>query len=284
MTHEPAPAACPAFVGARCDIAPSAVIGRDVQLGDDVIIGAGAIVLGPCSIGDRCMVAAGCVVDPGVGAADSRLVLEADVQLLAGVTIAARITISRGATVHPGTIVQRAIPPHAIVSGNPAQIIGYALSDTGTAHARTNPPEHAAGSETSRVRGVTLHRLPRILDLRGNLTVGEFDRSIPFRPKRYFMVFGVPNAEIRGEHAHRVCQQFLLCAHGSCHVVADDGEHREEFTLDDPAIGLYLPAMTWGIQYKYSADAVLLAFASEYYDNSDYIRDYASFLALAARN
>lgn len=279
MSHNNAPIPCPAFAGARCDIAPSAVIGLDVQVGNDVTIGAGAIVLGPCSIGDRCVVAAGCIVDPGAGAADSRLVLESDVHLLAGVTIAARITVSRGATVHPGTMVQRAIPPHAIVSGNPAQIIGYALSDSGPVRAnKTSTAEHTTGSENSRVRGVTLHHLPRILDLRGNLTVGEFDRSIPFIPKRYFMVFGVPNAEIRGEHAHRVCQQFLICANGSCHVVADDGKHREEFVLDDPAIGLYLPAMTWGIQYKYSLDAVLVVFASEYYDTKEYIRDYPDFL------
>ena len=285
MTHDYAPTPHPSLAGARCNIAPSAVFGLDVQLGDDVSIGAGAVVLGPCSIGDRCVVAAGCVLDPGVGAPGSRLVLEPDVQLSAGVTIAARVTVSRGATVHPGTIVERAIPPHAIVSGNPAQIIGYAVSgkDTGSAaHTIANSAEQVAACQTSSVGGVTLHRLPRILDLRGNLTVGEFGRSIPFNPMRYFMVFGVPNAEIRGEHAHLVCQQFLICAHGSCHVVADDAEHREEFTLNDPAIGLYLPAMTWGIQYKYSADAVLVAFASEYYDNSDYIRDYDSFLTLAA--
>lgn len=280
MTQDNPPTSDAALAGMRCDIAPSAVIGLGVQLGNDVSIGAGAIVLGPCSIGDGCTVAAGCVLDPGAGAVDSRLVLEPNVQLLAGVTIAARITIARGASVHPGTIVLRAIPPHAIVSGNPAQIVGYALSDTDTPPIMTDPAGHATGSGTSSVRGVTLHHLPRILDLRGNLTVGEFGRSIPFSPKRYFMVFGVPNAEIRGEHAHRVCQQLLLCAHGSCHVVADDGKHREEFVLDDPATALYLPAMTWGVQYKYSPDAVLIVFASEYYDNADYIRDYDSFLAL----
>lgn len=279
MTQGPATPSNPASADVRCRIAPSAIIGMDVQLGEDVDVGAGAIVLGPCSIGDRCVIAAGCILDPGAGPTGSRLVLETDVKLLAGVTIAGRVAVGRDATVQAGTTVQRAIPPHAIVAGNPAQITGYTLSGTA---AQAIVPEYAVSDAPSRVRGVSLHHLPRILDLRGNLTVGEFGRLIPFVPKRYFMVFGVPNAEIRGEHAHRICQQFLLCAHGSCHVVADDGEHREEFTLDDPAVGLYLPAMTWGIQYKYSPDAVLVAFASEYYDNSDYIRDYAKFLALTA--
>ena len=112
--------------------------------------------------------------------------------------------------------------------------------------------------------------------------MGEFERSVPFRPLRYFLVFGVPSSEVRGEHAHRSCAQFLVCVHGRCNVVADDGENREEFVLDSPEIGVHLPALTWGVQYKYSSDAVLLVFASEYYDNGEYIRDYTEFLQLTA--
>jgi dTDP-4-dehydrorhamnose 3,5-epimerase-like enzyme len=122
-------------------------------------------------------------------------------------------------------------------------------------------------------------------DLRGNLTVGEFARDIPFVPERYFMVFGVPNREVRGEHAHRECHQFLICVRGSCSVVADDGERRVEVLLDAPEKGLYLPPMTWGIQYKYTSEAVLLVFASHYYNAADYIRDYAQYLkSVAARD
>jgi dTDP-4-dehydrorhamnose 3,5-epimerase-like enzyme len=128
-------------------------------------------------------------------------------------------------------------------------------------------------------RGVTLHHFPVIPDLRGNLTVGEFQREIPFVPLRWFMVFGVPSREVRGEHAHRECHQFLICLSGSCSVVADDGRQRVEVVLDAPQRGLYLPPMTWGIQYKYSADAVLMVFASHHYDAADYIREYDEFLA-----
>ena len=108
-------------------------------------------------------------------------------------------------------------------------------------------------------------------------------KDIPFAPLRYFMVFGVPSKEVRGEHAHRQCHQFLICVRGSCAVVADDGARRVEIALDAPNRGIYLPPMTWGIQYKYSADALLLVFASLPYDSSDYIRDYADFLALNTR-
>src|SRR5262249_37146314 len=142
------------------------------------------------------------------------------------------------------------------------------------------PPE--VGSVATSVRGVTLHRLPRIQDLRGQLTFGEAGKQVPFEIKRYFLIFGVPGQHIRGEHAHRRLRQVLLCGKGSCPIVADDGSAREEFTLDDPCIGLYLPPMTWAVQYKYSSDAVLVVLTSDYYDPADYIREYAEFRRLVA--
>lgn len=126
-----------------------------------------------------------------------------------------------------------------------------------------------------------LIKLPNYIDPRGNLTASEFGRSIPFEVKRFFMVYQVPLVEVRGEHAHRVCHQFLICARGRISVIADDGRTKDEFVLDRPDTGLHLPPMTWGIQYKYSPDALLLVFASHYYDADDYIRDYDEFLALA---
>ncbi|MGY0797618.1 WxcM-like domain-containing protein [Lysobacter sp. A286] len=270
-----------ARIGAGCQIAAGAVIGPEVLLGDNVRVGPGALLTGPCCIGNDSTVGAGCILDAGADTTGGELVIETDVQLLAGATIATRVTVARGARIMAGTVVLRSVPPHAVVAGNPAQITGYTLSaDRPEAASTATTREREIGAYPTTVRGVTLHRFPRILDLRGNLTVGEFDRSVPFEPKRYFMVFGVPNAEVRGEHAHRTCKQFLICVHGSCSVVADDGVNREEFLLDDAATGLYLPALTWGVQYKYSRDAVLLVFASEYYDSAEYIRDYAEFLAL----
>lgn len=125
-----------------------------------------------------------------------------------------------------------------------------------------------------------IYTLPNIQDPRGNLSVGEFGRSIPFEAKRYFLVFDVPNGEVRGEHAHRECHQFLLCVKGSCSVIADDGINRQEFVLDKPNVGAYLPPMTWGVQFNYSSDAVLLVFASHYYDDADYLRNYDEFIKL----
>lgn len=271
-----------AVIGAGSEVHASASVGANVRIGKDVRVGPGVVIEGPCLIGDRCVLEAGSVVGPGDR---GELVVEQDARLSAGAIVRGDLVVAGGAQVQAGAVVQRSVPPHAIVAGNPAQIVGYVQSfggESGDATAATGGASQEIGSVATRVRGVTLHRLPRILDLRGNLSVGEFGRSVPFDAKRYFLVFGVPNAEIRGEHAHRTCKQFLVCVKGSCSVVADDGRHREEFTLDDPAVALYLPPLTWGIQYKYSVDAVLLVFASEFYDSAEYIRDYAEFRRLAA--
>ena len=121
--------------------------------------------------------------------------------------------------------------------------------------------------------------LPLRGDIRGDLVAMELEKDLPFVPRRSFLVFDVPNARVRGEHAHRVCHQALFCVSGSVRALADDGHVREEFVLDRPNLGLYLPPMIWGSQFQYSKDAVLLVFASHPYDANDYLRDYESFTA-----
>jgi UDP-2-acetamido-3-amino-2,3-dideoxy-glucuronate N-acetyltransferase len=135
-----------------------------------------------------------------------------------------------------------------------------------------------AGRSQTHVKGVTLHQMPKVFDGRGNLTVGEMGREVPFDVRRYFMVYEVPSEQTRGEHAHRQCHQFLICVRGQCSVVADDGRAKQEFLLNRPDLGLYLPPMTWGVQYNYSADGVLLVLASDPYEANDYIRDYDEYL------
>jgi dTDP-4-dehydrorhamnose 3,5-epimerase-like enzyme len=163
-------------------------------------------------------------------------------------------------------------------SGNPARIVGYADTKSVARPMESRRPSRPAPVQATSVRGVTVHRLTLAEDLRGRLAAGEFGPEIPFAPKRYFMVFDVPGKEVRGEHAHRQCQQFLVCVRGSVSIVVDDGRASEEIELSEPkrrSVGT--PAMVWAVQYKYSADAVLLVFASEHYDAGDYIRDYEEF-------
>lgn len=132
--------------------------------------------------------------------------------------------------------------------------------------------------------GARLLTLKAASDPRGSLIAAEFeDGPLPFVPRRTFVVYDVPSLEIRGEHAHHRCEQVLVCLHGRAQAVADNGHRRREFVLDSPTTALYMPAMTWGTQYNYSADAVLLVFASLPYDPDDYIRDYDTFIDTVRR-
>ena len=236
-------------------------------------------------VGPGVLVEAGVTVGPNAvvldaeGGAPTMLCQGADIG--ANATVLGGVTVGMKALVRPGSVVMQSVPPLAIVEGNPARIIGYVETSGTQALQPVLPQGPTLADQVSHVRGVSLKKFKLVPDLRGALSVGEFDREIPFMPKRYFLVFDVPTAETRGEHAHKICHQFLIAVRGSVNVVADDGDTREEFVLNRPDIGLHLPPMTWGIQYNYSADAMLLVFASHYYDAQDYVRDYAEFLALA---
>jgi UDP-2-acetamido-3-amino-2,3-dideoxy-glucuronate N-acetyltransferase len=131
-----------------------------------------------------------------------------------------------------------------------------------------------------RVDGVQLLELPKISSDNGSLIVAELGAGLPFAAARIFTLFGIPSGEARGIHAHRSCEQFLICMTGSVSAVVDDGTARQEFLLDRPTLGLYMPALTWGTQYNYSADAMLVVLASETYDAGDYLEDYDEFVAI----
>jgi UDP-2-acetamido-3-amino-2,3-dideoxy-glucuronate N-acetyltransferase len=117
----------------------------------------------------------------------------------------------------------------------------------------------------------------QVHEARGRLVAAELGSPLPFVPKRCFFIMDVPSKKVRGEHAHKKLHQFLLCVRGSVTVRVDDGRRRRTLRLKDPARGLYVPPMVWAAQYDYSADAVLVVFASAKYDARDYIRDYQEF-------
>ena len=85
---------------------------------------------------------------------------------------------------------------------------------------------------------------------------------------------------MRGAHAHRECHQFLVCVAGRLKCLVDDGELNDKIDMDGPSVGVHIPPLVWGTQWRYSSDAVLLVIASHPYDAADYIRDYDEFLAL----
>lgn len=276
-----------ARIGADCNICDHTFIENDVTLGDRVTVKCGVQLWDGVRIEDDVF------IGPNATFSNDRFprskrrpkaflttVVKEGASIGANATILPGITIGRGAMVGAGAVVVASVPPYAVVAGNPARIVSYcdATSPAAGPAARIE----TARTGKSRVRGVFVERLAAVEDLRGKLVAGELDAFLPFAVKRFFMVHGVPGREVRGQHAHRTCHQFLVCVRGSCRLIADDGRRREAFLLDHPGIGVYLPPKTWGVQYDYSPDAALLVFASHAYDAKDYIRDYEAFRKLVA--
>jgi acetyltransferase-like isoleucine patch superfamily enzyme/dTDP-4-dehydrorhamnose 3,5-epimerase-like enzyme len=275
-----------AVIGASCNICDQTFIENDVRLGDRVTLKCGVQVWDGITLEDDVFVGPNATFSndafPRSGHHPeqyARTLVKRGASIGANATILPGLTIGERAMIGAGAVVTSDVPPMAIVTGNPARIVGYDGAGSISAGTTSMAPMEIGGSAT-RVAGVTLHRLPFVNDLRGNLSFGEIGDQVPFEVKRYFLVYSVASKEIRGEHAHRSLHQFLICVHGRCHVVADDGDNRQEFVLDSPTIGIHLPPMVWGIQYKYSEDAVLLVLASDKYDPASYIRDYSEFLEL----
>ena len=250
-------------IGSRTRVDSSAKLGPGVVLGAD------------CSIGPDVEIAENAIVH-------DRVVIDSGVRIGARAILQSDVSLGRGALIEPDAVVTRSVQPHAIASGSPARVSGFQAVLFDSAAATDGHPGASFHVMESKVQGVKAYQLPFINDPRGNLTVGEFGKTLPFVPQRYFVTFDIPNAELRGEHAHHQCEQFLICVRGSCAVVVDDGVQREEFLLDRPTFGVYVPPRVWATEYKHSPDSTLMVFASHYYDPDDYIRDYGAFLQLVS--
>lgn len=123
-----------------------------------------------------------------------------------------------------------------------------------------------------------LINLPKITDPRGNLTFIEGNRHIPFEIKRVFYLYDVPGGETRAGHANIKLQQFIIAMSGSFDVILDDGFNKQTFTLNRSYFGLYIPGMVWRELVNFSSGAVCMVLASDFYDESDYYRDYDEFI------
>jgi UDP-2-acetamido-3-amino-2,3-dideoxy-glucuronate N-acetyltransferase len=130
---------------------------------------------------------------------------------------------------------------------------------------------------SSQVTGVKLIKLVQRGDHRGDLAVlGQGDAPLPFVPVRLFLTYR-SNELSRGAHAHRACEQLLICVTGKVRVLVDDGVHRQVVALANPSEAVYIPPMVWAEEFEHSPDAVILVLASHPYDEADYIRDRAQW-------
>ena len=276
-----------AIVGNDCNICDHVFIENDVRVGDRVTVKCGVQLWDGVSVEDDVFIGPNVTFTNDIFPRSkqhpekyAKTVVRKGASIGANATLLPGLEIGAFAMIGAGAVVTRSVPAHAIVVGNPATIVGYSDTKPQIDTPQVVPRSKLPPIQSTSVQGVTLHRLRNVEDMRGSLSVAELGKDVPFDAKRFFLVYDVPSREVRGEHAHLACKQFMVVVKGSVRVVADDGTNREEFLLDQPSQGLYLPPMVWGIQYRYSSDAVLLVMASEHYDEADYVRDYDSFLRL----
>ncbi|VVC76478.1 TDP-4-oxo-6-deoxy-alpha-D-glucose-3, 4-oxoisomerase [Aquicella siphonis] len=128
------------------------------------------------------------------------------------------------------------------------------------------------------IKNCKLIHFNKIEDPRGSLTPIEAGKDIPFSIKRAYYLYDVPSGAARAGHAHKALEQIVLAISGSFDVVVKDGNESYRYHLNRPYIGLYLPNMVWREVDNFSAGAVCFVLASQHYDESDYYRDYESYL------
>ena len=238
-------------IWAFAHVLPGAQIGRDVNINDGVFVENDVV------IGDRVTVKCGVQVWDGVRLEDDvfvgpnatftndpfprskeypdsfvQTVVRQGASIGGGAVILPGRTIGQRAMVGAGAVVTRDVPAHAIVAGNPARIIGY-VDD-----ANVRGAESTASSPLASAEGPgSLIDLTFAQDLRGSLSALEFG-ALPFVPHRFFSVYDVPSSDVRGQHAHKRCEQFLVCLAGSVTCLVDDGQRRATYVLDSPNRGL----------------------------------------------
>ncbi|HIF9375637.1 TPA: sugar 3,4-ketoisomerase [Photobacterium damselae] len=125
---------------------------------------------------------------------------------------------------------------------------------------------------------IKLIEFNRLGDDRGALISLEQNKNVPFEIKRVYYIFDTKEGIARGFHAHKELQQIAICVKGSCRFLMDDGHKRAEVILDKPNQGILIDVMQWHEMHDFSHDCVLVVLASDYYDETDYIRNYDDFL------
>lgn len=298
-----------AKIGPRTRIWAFSHILKEAEIGEDCNICDGVFIENDVVVGNRVTIKSGVQLWDGIRVADDVLIgpnatftndifprsrnwkdvhpttrIHAGASIGANATILPGITVGTGAMIGAGAVVTKDVPANAIVYGNPAQIRGYV--GTGKESPTTSDLKSSTNMDTEKTLpgGAKLIKLTSVSDLRGNLLAVEFETDLPFAPKRFFMVHEVPSEDVRGEHVHRTCEQVLTILNGSVTVLLDDGVGREQVSLADPDVALYIPPMVWGTQFNFSGDAILGVFASESYDSHDYIRTYEEFQVLISKN
>lgn len=133
-----------------------------------------------------------------------------------------------------------------------------------------------------KINGANIIQLPKNFDRRGNLSVVEEIKNIPFKIKRAYWIYDVPGGEVRGGHAFKNNQEFIVALSGSFDVILDSGIERKTYSLNRSYYGLYVPKGVWRQMENFSTNSLALILASIPFDPTDYIYDYQSFKKTAS--
>jgi dTDP-4-dehydrorhamnose 3,5-epimerase-like enzyme len=120
--------------------------------------------------------------------------------------------------------------------------------------------------------------LPKILDRRGNLSIIEEYKNIPFKIERVFWIYDVPGGEARGGHAYKKSREFIVALSGSFDVILDDGKKKKVFSLNRSYYGLYVPNGIWRQMENFSTNSLAIVLSSTAYNAEDYLYDYNEFV------
>jgi carbonic anhydrase/acetyltransferase-like protein (isoleucine patch superfamily) len=261
-------------------------IENDVLLGDRVTIKSGVQLWDGITIEDDVF------IGPNVTFTNDKFprsrkwqdtVLKTNIQKGASIgansTILPNITIGEGSMIGAGSVVTRSIPPYAIAYGNPARIHGY--TDSGqTQNIESDESRYEVDQDFTLPGRAKVLKLKESKDARGSLLALDFNEFDLFEIRRVFFITNVPSNQLRGEHAHYVCSQFLFMLSGSVNVLLDDGKKRTEIRLAAHSGGLYIPPLIWSTEFQFSKNAVLAVLASHSFEEKDYIRDYQAFKSI----
>ncbi len=127
------------------------------------------------------------------------------------------------------------------------------------------------------IEKVKIINLPKILDPRGNLSFYQSNDQIPFKIARAYWIYDVPGGEIRGSHAFKESQEFIVALSGSFDIVLNDGNLDHRFSLNRSYYGLYIPNLMWRKMENFSTNSLALVVSSSKFDEDDYIRDFEEF-------